>query len=313
MTVLSIIVPVFKVEQTLERCLKSIANQSFRDWEAILVDDGSPDNCPSICDEWAKRDSRFRVIHKSNGGLSDARNAGIDLAEGKFITFVDSDDYLATDTYQQLFHQLDAHPEYDILEYSLCKIGTDGKRTDITMPDREFSDMRKYWLEGEAFKHCYAWNKIYRKELFAEVRYPVGRLFEDTYVLPLLLEHASIVATTSLGCYYYVENPKSITALAKGNEWQALLDAHMKAVSRLHLLEHPEDDSTKILYASLLNIQLYTYMLTKAQPRLPQLHISTLPAVVTRKERIKISLNNILGINKLCKLFRTLHRLTKSH
>ena len=99
---LSIIVPVYRVAATLRRCVDSIISQTFTDWELILVDDGSPDECGAICDEYAGKDSRIRVIHKANGGLSDARNAGMKVAEGEFVTFVDSDDYIRQDTYEQV-------------------------------------------------------------------------------------------------------------------------------------------------------------------------------------------------------------------
>ena len=98
---LSVVVPVYKVESTLNRCVESIVGQTFKDLEVILVDDGSPDRCPELCDEWACRDSRIRVLHKSNGGLSDARNTGIGMAHGELIAFADSDDYVQTDSFQQ--------------------------------------------------------------------------------------------------------------------------------------------------------------------------------------------------------------------
>lgn len=96
---LSVVIPVFCVESTLDRCVESVLAQDVDDMEVILVDDGSPDDCPRLCDEWAKRDSRISVIHKSNGGLSDARNAGLDVACGQYITFVDSDDWLLSNTW----------------------------------------------------------------------------------------------------------------------------------------------------------------------------------------------------------------------
>ena len=312
MSALSIVVPVYQVEKTLERCLRSIADQSFRDWEAILVDDGSPDACPRICDEWARRDTRFHVIHKENGGLSDARNAGMALAASPYVTFVDSDDYLAPDTYQALMQQLAGHPEYDILEFSYCKLSVEGKRTDMILPDRIYRDMRQYWLEGMAYKHCFAWNKIYRTELFRDVTFPKDVVYEDVYTLPLLLKHTHTVATTSAGWYCYTENPNGITVQSGGKEWGYLLDAQLKALSALNLPSQPEDAAGKLHYAYLLNIQLYHYMLSKEQPRLPQIHIKQLPASMTPKEKIKIRLNNILGTNNLCKLFRATSRLKSS-
>jgi len=105
---ISVIVPVYKVEAFLDRCVQSIANQSYRNLEIILVDDGSPDNCPALCDAWSERDSRIKVVHKQNGGLSDARNAGMAIATGEFMGFVDSDDWIATDMYQHLYDLLEA-------------------------------------------------------------------------------------------------------------------------------------------------------------------------------------------------------------
>lgn len=112
---LSIVVPVFNVENSLDECIESILQQSFHDIEVILVDDGSTDNSPSICDRWADKDTRIIVIHQPNGGLSNARNKGIEHANGHYITFVDSDDKISHDTYERLMDILLAHPEYDLL------------------------------------------------------------------------------------------------------------------------------------------------------------------------------------------------------
>ncbi len=100
MVLISVIIPVFKVEKYLEKCIKSIVNQTIENLEIILVDDGSPDQCPKICDYWASKDSRIKVVHKKNGGLSDARNAGLDIAKGEYISFIDSDDWVALDMYE---------------------------------------------------------------------------------------------------------------------------------------------------------------------------------------------------------------------
>ena len=102
MDLISVIVPVYKVEQYLDECIQSIVNQTYTNLEIILVDDGSPDNCPQICDEWAKKDSRIRVLHNKNNGVSAARNAGLTIAKGQYIGFVDSDDYIAADMYESL-------------------------------------------------------------------------------------------------------------------------------------------------------------------------------------------------------------------
>lgn len=103
---ISVIVPVYKVEPYLDRCVRSIVEQTYTDLEIILVDDGSPDNCPAMCDAWAEKDNRIKVIHKQNGGLSDARNAGMDIASGDYLGFVDSDDWIAAEMYQVLYDML---------------------------------------------------------------------------------------------------------------------------------------------------------------------------------------------------------------
>ena len=114
---LSIIVPVYRMEAYLDRCVESILAQALDDWELILVDDGSPDRCPAMCDAWAQRDPHIRTIHKPNGGLSSARNAGLDTARGEYITFVDSDDALAPDTLRPNLDYLLCHPETDLVQY----------------------------------------------------------------------------------------------------------------------------------------------------------------------------------------------------
>ena len=106
MSKISVIIPVYKVEKYLDKCIQSVVNQTFTDLEIILIDDGSPDRCPEICEQWAKKDSRIVVIHKKNGGLSDARNAGLNIATGEFISFVDSDDWIAKNMYEIMLNYL---------------------------------------------------------------------------------------------------------------------------------------------------------------------------------------------------------------
>ena len=105
-SLISVIVPIYKVQDYLKECIESIINQTYSDIEVILVDDGSPDRCPQMCDEWAKRDSRIRVVHKKNGGLSSARNAGLDVAKGEYISFVDSDDFICKDALENLYNRI---------------------------------------------------------------------------------------------------------------------------------------------------------------------------------------------------------------
>ena len=303
---LSIVIPVYRVEQTLARCVDSVLGQSFDDYEIILVDDGSPDQSGRICDDYALRDSRIRVVHKSNGGLSSARNTGIDISRGDYITFIDSDDFIGDNTLAILMSRLNAHPDYDILEYPVCWHHGAPDQVVRKFGAHEYDDMRSYWLDGKAYTHTYACNKIYVRRLFDSVRYPHSRLFEDALTLPHLLEHARLVATTEEGMYYYTENPAGITSNPGDNGLSDLLDAHVQQLHALGLTEQLTE-----YYCHVLNIQLDVYRNTRKPPVLPQPELSSqairsLP--VNRKTKIKLRMLKLLGIKNLCKLHSLLHR-----
>ena len=285
---LSIVIPVYNVETTLDRCVKSVVEQTFADIEVILVDDGSPDHCPQLCDEWARRDPRISVIHKENGGLSDARNAGIDMAQGEYVTFVDSDDYLEADTYH---HAMAAAAGHDILEFPLWRFHGSRRQQYVGFTDTTYDDMQQYWLEGHAYEHCYAWNKVYLRSLFSDVRFPKGRVFEDVATLPQLLKEARRVRTIDKGCYYYCANDNGITATATGRELQQLLEAH------LQVLPQWCDDR---YYMHVLNIQMDVCRLTGQQPRLPRRRVSPCTQGLTMKQRAKALIINTLGTKALC-------------
>jgi glycosyltransferase involved in cell wall biosynthesis len=214
MAQLSIIIPVYRVEQTLDRCVRSVLCCERRDIEVLLVDDGSPDCCGTLCDHWATRDARVRVLHKRNGGLSDARNAGIEASHGDLLMFVDSDDELAPGTIEAAMKTMEEDEACDIAEFGVLRVSrssddkeeracskpVDGSCSNKplflegelvfdpqTVSETHYADMRLYWLRTRAYTHSYAWNKIYRRWLFQDVRYPVGRVFEDMFTLPQLL------------------------------------------------------------------------------------------------------------------------------
>lgn len=286
--ILSVIIPVYRVEATLDRCVKSVLRQHVDSMEVILVDDGSPDQCPLLCDQWAERDSRIQVIHKQNGGLSDARNAGIEIATGKYITFVDSDDWIDDNTYEPLLSLIG---DNDILEYSIADR--------LTLKDRQYDDVNEYWLKGQAYTHTYAWNKIYRRSLFDDVRYPKGRIFEDVYTLPQLLRKAHRIATTHHGSYHYWFNPDGITATADGHALAQLLDAHMQGMM-------PMDD---LYYMYLVNIQMDVWEQTGNPITLPTRSIN--PVLLSRNHKLKAILLNLFGINVLCRISKFLHHFRK--
>lgn len=301
---LTIIIPVYKVEATLERCIESVVHQDFNDYELILVDDGSPDGCPAICDKWAIKDQRIQVIHKKNGGLSDARNAGLDIAQGDYITFIDSDDFIDTHTYTPLINYLEDHPETDILEYPAVLFYQSEQQQDLQFPHQTvYHDMEDYWYEEKAYQHSYAWNKLYRKSLFDEARFPTGVVFEDICTLHKLLEKTQVLATINQGCYYYCFNPQGITATADG------------PALRMHLLHHVSilnnsqrrDADFHLYYYQVLNIQIDTYLATGDLPMLPDFKLN--PSYFKGSDKLKVILFNILGVNQLCKLISLFRKL----
>lgn len=223
---LSVIIPVYNVADYIDKCIDSVLCQDIPEMEVILVDDGSTDDCPAICDRWAERDSRITVLHKANGGLSDARNVGLDIANGEYVTFVDSDDWLLPGTYQPLMEWLKGHGNIDILEFSLRHIGE--KRMALTLDNRTFRSARQYWEHTRAWNHAYSCNKIYRRWLFESTRFPVGRIFEDVHILPLLLAQEPRVATTSHGAYCYEWNDCGTSVTASAAAWG--LKQHIEAL-----------------------------------------------------------------------------------
>ena len=305
---LSIIIPVYCVEATLNRCIESVVLQDFRDFELILVDDGSPDNCPQMCDDWAERDERIRVIHQENSGLSQARNKGIEISQGDYITFIDSDDFIGPQTLEILADYLANHTETDILEYPAMLFCGSPQQRKLAFPkEKVYYNMMNYWYQGRAYKHSYACNKIYRRELFHEVRFPAGVVFEDICTLYKLLEHTRILATINRGCYYYCYNPKGITATADAKELR------MQLMNHIGILRQTErrDRYFQLYYMSVLNIQLDLYNCTGDVPMMHDIHLS--PKYFKGKDRIKAILLNILGLKRLCVIFRKIPKRRKSH
>lgn len=298
---LSVIIPVYRVESTLDRCVESVCRQAIADMEVILVDDGSPDTCPQRCDEWSRRDTRIRVLHKANGGLSDARNAGIEVASGELITFVDSDDYLDDDSYSQALQIMEEDATCDIVEFPLYWHHGTPEQTVLGFGNTVFDDMGDYWLHGEAYRHTYAWNKVYRRMLFDTVRFPVGRVFEDVATLPLLLDKARRVRTTTAGLYYYCSNTGGITATAGGPELTQLLQSHIEVLPRW------VDDA---YYMHVLNIQFDVCRLTDAAPLLPMRRVALWRKHYSKQQYVKALLLNLIGIDHLCRLNTRIQRLT---
>jgi len=210
---ISIVVPVYKVEKYIHRCVNSLIQQSYRNLEIILVDDGSPDNCGKICDELALSDVRIKVLHKKNGGISDARNKGIDLATGEYIGFVDSDDYLHPQMYEILLNNL-LNCQADMSVCSFLKVGDSFLPGEIKRLDPNvFSNVEALGILNTflGVNLVVVWNKLYDKKLFEELRYPVGRhRGEDESVIHKLIFYSKKVAITEQKLYFYYQNEQSL-------------------------------------------------------------------------------------------------------
>ena len=208
MPLISVIVPVYKVEKYLCQCIDSILSQTFSDFELFLVDDGSPDNCGKICDEYAKKDSRIIVIHKANGGLSDARNVAIDVAKGDFLTFIDSDDYVSENHLESLYTAL-KDTDSDMAVANITSFSDEKIDEEFYKP----VESRKVLSGKEVFSTIYqpcAQAKLYKQSLFDGIRYPVGRLYEDTFIYHDILARVNSLVLTGINTYYYLVRRDSI-------------------------------------------------------------------------------------------------------
>ncbi|MBQ4104712.1 MAG: glycosyltransferase [Clostridia bacterium] len=219
MKTISVVVPVYNVENYLERCILSIINQTYQNLEIILVDDGSTDNSGAICDKLALKDPRIKVIHKENGGLSDARNAGIKEASGKYIGFVDSDDHIAPLMYEKLLSTLEENgADISICNYVYVHETTneeDEEMSSLSPIKNELLTKREAFEKINAYSNGYsfyvtAWNKLYKKELFSDLSFAKGKLHEDEFIVHRLFEKCEKIAVCDDVLYFYIIRKGSI-------------------------------------------------------------------------------------------------------
>ena len=209
---ISIIVPVYRVEEYLHRCVDSILAQTYPDFELILIDDGSPDSCGKICDGYAEGDRRIHVIHQTNGGLSAARNSGIDWAfansSSEWLTFIDSDDWVHPQYLEVLLHAATKHNVSVSIGNALWT--KDGQLPDKIEAEPELWKTEDYYLEHNA-NATVAWGKLYRKECFLNIRYPAGKIHEDEYVTYRILFEFDQLSVVDQPIYGYFQNDRGIT------------------------------------------------------------------------------------------------------
>ena len=211
---ISIIVPVYKVEKYLDKCIQSIVDQTYSDLEIILVDDGSPDRCPEICDEWSRKDSRIRVIHQENAGVSAARNAGIRMAQGDYLYFVDGDDWIVPTLCERVIRIFTEHEGVDIVTFDCTIITEDGVHQGGTekLQNRILSDLDalRELLKGNI--NAFPWNKVYRRSVFSDIWFPPRTAFEDMAITYKLFLNAKGIYCLNEKLYYYLRRAGSATS-----------------------------------------------------------------------------------------------------
>ena len=236
---LSIIIPIYKVEDYLRKCVDSVLNQDYEDYEIILVDDGSPDGCPAICDKYAAEHDNIQVIHRENGGLSEARNSGIEVAQGEFIMFVDSDDYIEPNVLGGLMAQM-VRDNLDVLRYRLQYVNP---QYEVYNPYKsnpfKGNDYSEEPTDGILFLNtrmniqCYAWQFILNRTLLARCLFTPGIYFEDTDWTPRMLVKAKRVASTNTIVYNYLVREGSITNAVNRSKQKKVLDDKMRLVREM--------------------------------------------------------------------------------
>lgn len=251
---ITVIVPVYKVEQYLERCVNSIINQTYKNLEIILVDDGSPDNCGQMCDEFANQDSRIRVIHKENGGLSSARNAGLDAMTGEYVGFVDSDDWIEEDTYALLYQNM-FEENADISCGGIATHSGSKLLSFFNSNLQETFTFNRKEATRELINNRIITNsvcdKLYKAKIFHELRFKNGVLYEDFQIQYRCLALADRVTYTAQTCYYYFVAPNSIS---RGDFTKKQMDFLTNSLERMEFYKEYDPDCLPLCMSAHLDI-----------------------------------------------------------
>lgn len=248
----SVVVPIYMVEDYLHDCINSIQKQTYKNIEIILVDDGSKDNSGAICDEYEKQDSRINVIHKCNGGLSSARNAGLKIAKGDFITFIDSDDIINENYIYDAMNIFENEPDVDVVQ---CKNKTFSQSVDIKINE---SDGTTVILNNQSANESLskfndivtnlAWDKVYKIELFDDITYPEGKIHEDEYTTYKIIYKVNKMAVINKINYYYRQRANSIKSSKFNIKRIEALEAYEQ-----RMLFYKQNDE-EILYDNTVNV-----------------------------------------------------------
>lgn len=279
---ISIIIPVYKVEQYLKKCLDSIEEQTYTNLEVILVDDGSPDKCGNICDEYAAKDARFQVIHKENAGVARARNDGIMKATGDYISFIDSDDWIAKDAYEKMYKALKENDADCAVGGCVTVIEKDGrllpqKRKNIFVGTETTQQaMKRVLLNGSAI-----WNRLFKREIFDEIRFPLDRINDDEVVALHAYAECKKIVFIGDDTYYYRIRANSITTSAFSIK---KMDVYYNSIDNLNFVKERIPTLTECAEFKFLKAMLYCYVNMKK--------ISSEPGAKKILERLKNDIRN---------------------
>ena len=310
---LSIIVPVYNVEEYLPRCIDSILSQTFTNFELILVDDGSRDRSGVICDEYAQKDSRVKVVHKKNGGQSSARNVGLYCAKGTYIAFVDSDDYISEDCYEANMKILLKDKTIDILEFpiyieenqSIKLFPIPGYRSDRHLYEKK--DIFLFWSNGGTGVRGFNVQNIYKTSLWDTVRYKEGAVFEDCLIQSEILDIVSHVFLSGFGKYFYVQREGS--TLHSNFDKQKWIDDFNATIPFLHKMVFYGVDRKYVIkfYCVTLNRIIdksYSYGIDSFCEQIKEInkaHINIremILADIRFKQKIKLIMARVFGVNR---------------
>ncbi len=259
---ISVIVPVYQVEDYLENCVQSILNQTYTDLEIILVDDGSKDNCPAMCDEFARKDKRIKVIHKENGGLSDARNRGLEAATGEYIAFVDSDDYIHPEMYANMVAFLERNPDFNLVMCRYKKVEESDnelylKQTAQDIRILQHKDFIEDMFSAQGYEeYVVVWNKLYRREIWQDLRFPIGKLREDEFVSYKFLYPQEKIGFFMDRTYHYRQRSGSIM---QSSEIKAYWDNTEALLEKVAYFEQKKPEEYSLCVKKSLETIIYYY------------------------------------------------------
>ncbi len=289
---LSIVVPIYNSEQYLADCIDSILRQSYTNIELLLVNDGSTDHSAAICDYYADKDGRVKVIHKANGGQGSARNVGIACASGDYITFVDSDDVISSDVYTENVKVLINDKSIDFVQFPcIVKYGSKNQYIKYSKEGIISGNINLFisWLKRKDISN-YVCNKIFRIVFFKSLRFPEGFFFEDRYLMSEILETANKVYLNNKGCYFYYERPNQVTSKP---ESEFILQSKYKA--DMNIVAHIKDYSSlnSQCIERFYNCFYYAERMSNYNLKLSELMIEELKKIAPSYKKLLLSTNPI--------------------